>query len=89
MSSFPKIKKKSNLSQNVYDVRNGTAEDFSAEFSVYYVTFICCRKWLLGQKLTWRFRLLMGHFCWTTGNIYTQHSCKLVAVSLNIIVVLA
>ena len=46
---------------------------------MYYVTLTCCTKSLLRQKLTWRFRLSMGHFCWAAGNIFTQHnaSCKL------------
>ena len=31
------------------------------------------------QKLTCRFRLSMGHFCWATAKIFTQHNtrCKL------------
>ena len=48
-------------------------------FEMYYVTFICRTKWLLRQKLNWRFRLSMGHFCWAAGKIFTQHNarCKL------------
>ena len=38
----------------------------------------CCTKRLRRQKLTCRFRLSMGHFCWAAGKIFTQHktSCK-------------
>ena len=53
--------------------------ELSFECMFYYITFICCTKWLPRQKLTCRFRLSMGHFCWAAGKIFTQHNarCKL------------
>ena len=52
---------------------------FECHVMVYYVTFICCTKWLRGQKLTCRFRLSMGHFYRAAGKIFTEHNtrCKL------------